>query len=131
MTARDSFVERFGEDQAVAIEAAAKGHFGDQSAFGGIHDNDNLGSDEFRYWFLLAIGYECVTRYRGDHGITADVDAMKEWARGEGQLGHHDGDAPDYLALFAGAYEDWIYIDPELGPDAARVVPSDAEVPQP
>ena len=128
MNARDSFSARFGEDQAAAIEVAAKSHHADQSAFGGIHDNDNLGSDEFRYWFLLAIAYECVTRYREHHGITADVDAMKEWARGEGQLGHHDGDVPDYLAMLVGAYEDWIHVDPELGPDAARVVPEDAEV---
>ena len=128
MNARDSFVARFGEDQAAAIEAAAKSHFSDQSAFGGIHDDDDLGSDEFRYWFLLAISYECVTRFRKNHGITANVDAMKEWARGEGQLGHHDGDVPDYLAFMAGAYQDWVYVDPEIGPDAARVVPADAEV---
>lgn len=127
MTARDTFVAQFGEDQAVAVEAAARSHFEDQSAFGGVHDGDNFGSDEFRYWFLLAIGYECVSRFRAVHGITADVDAMKEWARGEGQLGHHDGDVPDYLALMAGAYEYWVYVDPELGPDAARVVPEDAE----
>lgn len=126
-TARETFVARFGEDQAVAVEAAARTHFGDQSTFGGIHDSDSFGSDEFRYWFLLAIGYECVTRFREHHGITADVDAMKEWARGEGQLGHHDGDPPDYLALMVGVYQDWIYVDPEIGPDAARVVPENAE----
>lgn len=117
MNARESFVARFGEAEAATVEAAARSHLSEP------HDNDNLGSDEFRYWFLLAIGHECVSRYRNHHGITADVDAMKEWARGEGQLGHHDGDVPDYIALLAGLYEDWIYVDPELGPDAARVVP--------
>lgn len=124
-TARETFVARFGEDQAEAVEAAAREHF--DSAWSEAHRGDNFGSDEFRYWFLLAIGYECVTRFRGDHGITADVDAMKEWARGEGQLGHHDGDPPDYLALMVGVYQDWIYVDPEIGPDAARVVPENAE----
>ena len=115
-SARQTFAARFGEDQAAAIEAAARKHYDDNASITRIfavknpHGSDNLGSDPFRYWFLLAIGYECVTneRYRQDHGITADVDEMKEWALGEGRLGEHDGDIPDYVSLLAGLYDGWI-----------------------
>lgn len=110
--ARDTFVARFGEEQAQAIEAAARQHFDSDGGFGGTHADDNFGSQPFRYWFLKAIGYECVTRddFRAEHGITADVVAMQCWAQSpfEGNLVEHDGDVPDYLAVMAGAYRDWI-----------------------
>lgn len=106
MSARETFAARFGEDQAAAIEAAAKGHFyGDMF---GTHADDNLGRDEFRYWFLLAIGWQCVTEYRSEHGITASVEELRDWAKNEGQLAEHDGDIPDYLAAMVGAYNDWL-----------------------
>jgi hypothetical protein len=109
-TSRDTFVARFGEDQAAAVEAAGKQHM--SGMFGaGVYDGDNRGSDEFRYWFLAAIGYECVTRFRDNHGITANVDEMKDWAKFEGRLGDHDGDIPDYISVLAGAYGEWISAD--------------------
>jgi hypothetical protein len=119
MSARDSFVARFGEANAAAIEAAAQRHHASDMA--GVHGDDNLGSEPFRYWFLLAIGYECLTRYRDEHGITANVEEMRDWAKYDGALGEHDGDVPDYLALIVGTYQDWV------APDAATVT-FDAEV---
>lgn len=129
-TARETFTARFGEDQATAIEAAARQHFDSNSTFGGSHDGDNLGSEPFKYWFLLAIGHECVSRpaFREEHGVTADVDAMKEWSLGEGDLASHDGDIPDYLALICGGYEGWL---PVGGSDEARWTPDQLEESQP
>src|SRR5690349_18531574 len=105
MTARESFVARFGEADAVAIETASQAHM--SGAFS-MHGDDNLGSEPFKYHFLNAIGYECVGRYRESHGIAASAEDMQRWALDEGDLGSHDGDVPDYLALICGTYTDWI-----------------------
>lgn len=103
---RDSFVARFGEADAARIEAAAEGHL----SWGGhgAHANDDRGDDPFRYWFLAAIAWECVSRYRKDHGIEATTEDMRDWALTEGDLGSFNGTPPDYLALFVGAYDGWI-----------------------
>lgn len=111
--ARETFIAEFGEGQADAIEAAVAGHLDQDAAVsGGLHPHarDNYGSQPFRYVFLYAIGRECVTRFAGDHGVTADVDAMRAWATDpeRGNLGGHDGDIPDYLALLGGAYAGWV-----------------------
>lgn len=106
MSVRASFVARFGEADAKAVESAAWGHT--QVDGHGIHDNDNHGSDPFKYAFLTAIGWECVGRFREDHGITAATEDMRDWALTEGDLGSHDGDVPDYLAAICGAYEPWL-----------------------
>lgn len=116
MTARDTFAARFGDDQATAIEQAAQGHYASNSTImfavesPDVHGDDRFGSDPFKYWFLLAIGYECVTRpeFREEHGITADIEEMKQWARTDGDLEGHDGDLPDFLAAMLGAYDGWI-----------------------
>lgn len=99
MSVRASFVERFGESDAAAIEAAAN-----------EHDNDvhpNRGSDPFKWAVCICIGYECMTRFREHHGIAATEQAIREWALEFGQLASHDGDV-DYLAAFAGKYNEWI-----------------------
>jgi hypothetical protein len=109
VTVRESFVARFGEDQAVAIENASRDHMTMDSS---IHAEDSLGSDPFKYHFLNAVSYECISRprFREHHGITADLDAMRDWALTEGDLGGHDGDVPDYLALLVGVYDEWIVL---------------------
>lgn len=101
---RDSFVARFGESDAAAVEAAGLGHMDD-----GMHGADNHGSDPFKYAFLAAIGWECVGRFSVEHGIKASTEDMKVWALAEGDLGSHDGDVPDYLALMCGAYDEWLH----------------------
>lgn len=107
-TIRQSFVDRFGEEDAQKIEDAGNAHLG--ADVGSIHDGDDRGSSEFRYLFLTAIGYECVSRFREDHGIEATTEDMREWALEHGQLGEHDGDVPDYLAVLAGAYQGWLQV---------------------
>jgi hypothetical protein len=96
---RESFVARFGEGNAAAIEAAARGHKN------GVHDN--LGSDPFKWALLIAIGHECMGRYASDHGITVAESDIQAWAVEHGDLGAHDGDC-DYIALICGTYDAWL-----------------------
>lgn len=110
-TIRQSFVAQFGEDDAQKIEAAANVHL--SVDLGGVHDDDDRGSSEFRYLFLTAIGHDCVTRFREDHGIEATTEDMREWALEHGRLGEHEGSPPDYLALLAGAYQSWLPVSEE------------------
>lgn len=99
---RDSFVARFGEDQAAALEAAAEGH-------GNGINGTRKGSDPFRWAVAIAIGYQCakVDSYRAHHRITAPWPEIQQWIKDEGDLANHDGDV-DYLALFAGTYEEYV-----------------------
>lgn len=103
MSIRDSFVEAFGEDQAAAVEAAAEFHKN------GVHDRP--GSDYFRWAIVIAIGYECMSAddYREHHGISAPWPDLHDWIRDHANLREHDGDS-DYLALFAGAYNEFMGI---------------------
>jgi hypothetical protein len=103
MGTRDSFVERFGEDQAAHIEAAAREHKNGQ--------HDKPGSDPFRWAIVICIGYQCfeVESHREYHQITAPYDEIKQWAREHGNLAEHDGDC-DFLGLFAGAYNEYMPI---------------------
>lgn len=95
---RASFVRKFGEDQASAIECAASGHAN------GIN-SANRGDDEFKWAILICIGYQCfeVDRYRDHHGITASCADIEAWIKRSGKLASHNGDS-DYLALFTGCY---------------------------
>ncbi len=102
MSIRDTFVARFGEDQALAIEKAAESHVE------GSHALDDRGSDEFRYLFLIAVSWECATRFAADHDITVPEAELRDWALSDGHLGEHDGDVPDYLGLIAGMYDGWL-----------------------
>src|SRR5882762_5114889 len=60
MTPREEFVTLFGENEAMAIEAAAEGHKN------GIHDKP--GSDAFLWALAICVGFECCTKQRyADH----------------------------------------------------------------
>jgi hypothetical protein len=105
-TIRTAFTERFGEDQAAAIESAAEGHGN------GINDG-NRGTDPFKWALLVAIGYQCmeIKNYRAYHGITAPWPDLKEWIIAQGKLAEHDGDC-DYLAALAGTYNEFVGMPP-------------------
>jgi hypothetical protein len=99
MTIRDAFAAEFGKDTAAAIEAAAASHKN------GVHDNP--GSDPFKWALSICIGHECMSKYRDDHGVTADPEAIRLWVVEHGDLASHDGDV-DYLALLCGVYDPWL-----------------------
>jgi hypothetical protein len=97
---RELFVERFGEANAAAIEAAAEKHAN------GVNSN-NRGSDPFRWAICICIGYECITEYSEENGIKADPAEIRAWVVEHGDLRNHDGDL-DYLGLMVGAYGPWM-----------------------
>lgn len=97
---RGKFVERFGEDDAKAIEAAAEQHSNGSNS-------ERKGSDAFRWALLIAIGWECISRFRGDHGIKLDTEELREWCKDHADFGSHNGDC-DYLSLMSGEYENWM-----------------------
>jgi hypothetical protein len=107
MSVRVSFVQHFGEDDAVRIEEASIQHINDTSA---VHGDDNWGSDPFRYHLLNCIGHNCLDRFRKYHGIDADAQLIRDWVLAEAGLAYYDGDIPDYIALMGGAYQDWIAV---------------------
>lgn len=98
---RVSFVETFGEEAAVAIEAAASQH--ESPA------NSDQGSDPFRWAIVICLGYQCmeVDSYRKSHGIRPAWARLKKWIIQHGDIAHHDGGC-DYLALLAGVYQNFI-----------------------
>lgn len=125
VSVRASFVEHFGEDEAVRVEEASIGHIATPpgvrqvmekvtSNYVGTHENDDWGSDPFKYHFLNCIAQRCfdVDDNRAWHGIVATEEALRMWALAHGDLAEFDGDVPDYLALMAGAYISWL-IRPE------------------
>jgi hypothetical protein len=101
MSCRQSFVEHFGENNAVAVERAAAEHANGPNS-------TRLGSDPFRWAITICIGYQCmeVDGYRRYHGFNADWPAVKEWIKRHGNLAQHDGDV-DYIALLAGVYNEY------------------------
>lgn len=101
MSIRPAFAERFGEDQAAAIVAAAESHRN------GIHDRP--GSDPFKWALCICIGYDCFVKpsFRSHHGITAPVDDLKKWIRDHGGLDTHDGDV-DFLTVMSGHYAEYM-----------------------
>lgn len=102
MSIREAFVAKFGEDQAAAIEAAANEHAN------GVNDQ-NKGTDPFKWALLIAIGYQCAEKasYREYHGIAAPWDEVKQWMKDHADLASHDGDC-DYLSLLAGSYNEYM-----------------------
>ena len=68
-------------------------------------------SDLFRWAICIVIGYQCaeVEAYREAHGIKAPWEEIRQWIKREGDLANHDGDL-DYLALFAGAYGEYVEV---------------------
>ena len=99
MSIRESFVEHFGEDQAVAIERAAKEHGTEIGA-------TDRGSDPFKWAICICIGFECMSAegYREYHGITAPWDKIDGWIKLHANLAEHDGDI-DCLGALAGCYD--------------------------
>lgn len=102
MSVRESFVERFGEAEAAAMEAAADQHRN------GVND-ENLGSDPFKWALCIAIGYQCFVEeaYREKHGFRASLEELGWWIRNHGDLASHDGDF-DILGALMGVYEPYI-----------------------
>jgi hypothetical protein len=104
-TVRLSFVQHFGEEAAVKIEEASLGHQNDDPM---NHANDNWGDDPFQYHLMNAISHECLGRWAKWHGIDLDEAEVKRWCLEYGNLHDYNGDVPDYIAFFAGAYGPWI-----------------------
>ncbi len=101
ISTRESFVKRFNEETAQAIEAAADEHKN------GVHDR--AGSDPFRWAIAICLGYECMSKesYRNYHGITPPWDDLKAWIKTDGDLVNHDGEF-DYIAAFIGVYSEFV-----------------------
>lgn len=111
MTIRTSFVEHFGEENAVKVEEAALMHMAEGPAVPEslqVHAKDNWGPDPFKYLFLCCIARDCFTRWREWHGIKAEYEDLLAWSLEYADLHNHEGDLPDYMAALAGAYNPWI-----------------------
>ena len=104
---RKKFVARFSEDDAVRLEEAAIGHMAQDFD---SHSEDNWGSDPFRYILMVVLARECVSdpHYRASHGIQADPQEFHLWVLDEAHMAEFDGDCPDFLALMAGVYNQYI-----------------------
>ena len=107
MSVRESFANKFGEEQALAVEAAAEEHRN------GLNDR-NKGSDPFKWVISIALGYQCMELdgYREYHNITANWDEIKTWIKEECHLETHDGDC-DLLGAFCGCYDEFLPIAKE------------------
>jgi hypothetical protein len=99
-TFRDDFISHFGEENALAIEAAADSHKN------GVHDKE--GSDRLRWALLICIGYDCIEKYSADHQITCSWEDVRDWMKMHKEyIGKHDGDS-DYLAMLCGRYNEFV-----------------------
>jgi hypothetical protein len=93
------FCKVFGFSEADKLIAAALYHSN------GVN-NQNLGTDPFKWVLLINVGYQCVevNRYRKWHAIKIKWKKFKQWLIDHGkEIGEHDGDM-DFLAMMAGAY---------------------------
>lgn len=101
MTCRTSFVEHFGEDQALSLEAAANEHEN------GLHPDK--GSDPFQWVLMLVISYECASRetFAKHHGITAPWCEVDAWIKAQANMASYDGDV-DMIAALTGAYTPYV-----------------------
>jgi hypothetical protein len=108
MTVRDSFAQHFGEENALRVEEASVGHINDPGAQE-VHADDQWGTDPFRYHLMNCISHDCFTTFAAFHGFTdLTVEEVRAWAVEHADLHEMDGDIPDYLGLFAGAYHPWM-----------------------
>ena len=103
---RASFVARFGEDEATRLEDAAALHEQDGNDPFRSVDTDAEGHDPFADVLVVAIGFECVGRFAGYHGIVTLEEDIREWciehrALEDANLGR------DWLSHLSGAYESW------------------------
>lgn len=90
MTTREKFVARFGEADARRIEEAARQHTQNEGGnlfarfceawCGPVPDPEDQ-DDPFLAAISVCIGWECLTRYAGAHGLELDVDECREWVR--------------------------------------------------
>lgn len=108
---RQLYVEHFNEAEAKAIDNAFQKHF--ENELQGIHASDDFGTDPFRYKLLTVISYQCVSEYAEHHNIKVSEEDFKEFCLKHADLGEHDGDIPDYLALMAGIYQEYINMEEE------------------
>jgi hypothetical protein len=101
MSIRKSFVEHFGEENALAMEHAAQEHEN------GLHPNK--GSDPFKRVLMLTISYECASKpnYASYHGITAEWEKVHQWIIDRADIASYDGDV-DMLAALSGAYNQYV-----------------------
>ncbi len=94
---RNSFIERFGEEQAKRIEMAAKSH---KDGLGVVEDMSN---SPFRWCLSVAVGFACTTRFREVHGITIDPEEFAAWCRYHAELETYMGG--DVLGFILGSFE--------------------------
>lgn len=88
MTTREKFVKQFGEEDTSRIEEAANTHR--------TKDRDNvwhrIGSmlageqltvapDQFLLDLSTCISWECLSRFRDDHGIAAGEEEIRQWCK--------------------------------------------------
>ena len=101
VSVRVSYVEAFGEDEALSIEAAADEHKN------GVHDK--AGSDAFRWAIAICLGFQCaeVDSYRESHSIKAPWSEIQQWIKNHGDLENHDGDV-DFIMLAVGGYDEYV-----------------------
>lgn len=99
---RNKFIKDFSEDEAVALEAAAERH-------GNGVNNENTGSDKFKWVLLIVIGHQCVElkNYAEFHDIKTSWDKLKPWIKKNASLESRDGDL-DYISLAAGIYDEYV-----------------------
>ena len=103
MSIRESYVEHFGESEAVLLEMAAEVHKN------GVHDDK--GSDAFKWVVAICIGYQCVEKeeYREWHKIGVEFEVFRQWVKEFGELGSHDGDV-DYISALIGIYDEYMEV---------------------
>lgn len=87
----DSFVARFGAEDAAKMFAAAREHATDDAQglatlaelLAGVRPQEPDGGS-FVWALAMCISYECLERFREAHGFSATTDALKDWFRSEG-----------------------------------------------
>jgi hypothetical protein len=101
MSVRESFVAQFGEENALALEAAAREHEN------GMHPNQ--GADPFKWTLMLVLSFQCaeLPHYQEHHGISLDWPSFQQWIKDHGELASYDGDV-DVLALVCEVYTEYM-----------------------
>lgn len=100
---RMEFVLKFGEEQANAIEEAARSHNGDTIV---RLSNSN---DYFLACLLRCIDFRCIEeeRFRNHHGITVPYEDIKNWVLEKDRFASFEGEIPP-LPLLTGRYDSWL-----------------------
>lgn len=106
MGLKELFAERFGQEQADAVEMAGMTHYEVDPQSRGT--TQGYGSDPFRTALVFAIGFDCYReRFKEFHNITLDEREVDEWIKENVDLTKHDG-AYDWVSALAGAYEPFV-----------------------